>query len=86
MVVLKRLKSFLESPGHLWNQLRFFARQFVEVFVNRSVRLDFIDHSVESCHHLNREREVRIACGVRRTEFDALGFRVCPRNRNSNCC
>ena len=84
MIELQRLECLVERTRNLGDEARLFGWKFVQVLVHGGVGLDFVEDSVKTRHHLNREREVRVARRIRCAELDSLCLRVRSRDGDAN--
>ena len=84
MVCLKCSQRLLKVSGSLLNVLGLFGGKLVQVLIDRRWRLDTVADTVKTGHQLCREREIRVARGVRRTELQALSLRVGAGDRDAN--
>ena len=84
VVVLQSNEGFLQGAGNLRDSFCFLGGQLIEVLVNGLVRLDLVDDSIQTRHHLRREGEIGIAGRVRGAELDALCLRVGTRDRDTD--
>src|ERR1035441_9865974 len=84
VVLLQAIERLAQAAGHVWNFLQFLGRQFVNVFVERFARLDFVLDAVQARHEQRGEAEIRIRRRVRRAVFEAFGLRIIAVSRNTD--
>src|SRR5438034_5574586 len=72
MIGLERRQRVRERARRVLHMLALLRLQLVEVHVHRLGRLDLVLDAVEPGHQQRREREIRVARGVRGPVLDAL--------------
>src|SRR5581483_9832599 len=76
MVVLQRLERFGQRTRNGADLAQFFRRHAVKIFVNRAIAIiagiDLAADTIQTGHQQRREEQVRVGCGIRWAEFDAL--------------
>src|SRR5438093_11081206 len=73
VALLEVVEHDVERTRQLLDLLLLGRLQLVEVLVHRLAGIDLVGDAVEAGHHAGRERQVRIAGRIGRTELDALG-------------
>jgi hypothetical protein len=76
-VLIQFVQRLIQRIADLRDGLLLFRRQVVEVLVHGIARVDLVLDAVEAGHHHGRERQVRVAHGVREANLDASRLRVC---------
>ncbi len=88
VICFQCIERFVKRTRNAADFRFFFSGQIVDVLVERTVakctRVDFLSDTVKTGKQHSSERQVRVSCGIRSTEFDTAAFWCYGSYRNTN--